>query len=51
VLISLIILTGVYGVLAVIELRLFTRTISAGLPDLEPEPEPDSADKPLSYAY
>ncbi|MBO0811008.1 MAG: cytochrome ubiquinol oxidase subunit I [Microlunatus sp.] len=51
VLISLIILTVLYGVLAVIELRLFTRAISAGLPAVESEPEPDSAEKPLSYAY
>jgi cytochrome bd ubiquinol oxidase subunit I len=51
VLISLITLTLLYGVLAVIELRLFTRAIGQGLPDLEPEPEPDNADRPLSYAY
>ncbi|HEY9291344.1 MAG TPA: cytochrome ubiquinol oxidase subunit I [Microlunatus sp.] len=49
--ISLIVFTVLYGVLAVVELRLFTRTIGQGLPAVEPEPDPDDADRPLSYAF
>ena len=51
--ISLGVFTVVYGVMAVIELRLFTKTIADGLPDLraETDPDPDSGEKPLSYAF
>ena len=51
--ISLSVFTVVYGVMAVVEFRLFTKTIADGLPDLnaELEPDPDSGDKPLSYAF
>ncbi len=51
VIISLATFTVVYGVLAVIELRLFTRTIGAGLPAIDAEPAAEAADQPLSYAF
>ncbi|QDP94681.1 cytochrome ubiquinol oxidase subunit I [Microlunatus elymi] len=49
--ISLIVFTLLYGILAVIELRLFTRTIGQGLPVLDAEPEDEATDRPLSYAF
>ena len=53
VIISLVSFTVLYGILAVIELRLFTRTIADGLPAVEADPEPGDADadQPLSYAF
>jgi cytochrome d ubiquinol oxidase subunit I len=47
---SLILLTAVYGVLAVIELGLMLRYIKAGAEPIPPPREP-SADQPLSFAY
>ncbi|GAB3917003.1 putative integral membrane cytochrome D ubiquinol oxidase (Subunit I) CydA [Microlunatus endophyticus] len=49
--ISLSVFTLVYGVMAVVGLRLFIHTVKDGLPDLNAEPEPDTGDKPLSYAF
>jgi cytochrome d ubiquinol oxidase subunit I len=49
--ISLIVFTAVYAVLAVVELRLFTHTISAGLPEVDTAGEAEPAEQPLSYAY
>jgi cytochrome d ubiquinol oxidase subunit I len=49
--ISLTSFTLLYGVLAVIEVRLLLRYIQAGLPELEPAPDPDDADAPLAFAY
>jgi cytochrome d ubiquinol oxidase subunit I len=51
VIISLAVFTALYGVLAVVELRLFTRTIGAGLPEIDTEPDAEPAEQPLSYAY
>ncbi|SDS77488.1 cytochrome ubiquinol oxidase subunit I [Microlunatus soli] len=52
VIVSLTIFTILYAVLAVIELRLFTRTISSGLPAVESAPDDDEVeDQPLSYAF
>ena len=50
---SLIGFTVLYGVLAVVEVKLLFRTIRAGLPDFgRARPmRPDDADKPLSFAY
>jgi cytochrome d ubiquinol oxidase subunit I len=49
VLTSLIGFTLLYGVLAVVEVKLMFKSIRAGL---EPTPvEPDDSDKPLSFAY
>lgn len=47
---SLVLLTAVYGVLAVIEVGLLLRYIKAGAEPLPPPREP-SADQPLSFAY
>ena len=49
--ISLIVFTLLYGVLAVVELRLFAKTIGRGLPEPDKPDEPSMADQPLSYAY
>jgi cytochrome d ubiquinol oxidase subunit I len=49
VLTSLIGFTLLYGVLAVVEVKLMLRSIRTGLEG--PEPAPDDSDKPLSFAY
>jgi cytochrome d ubiquinol oxidase subunit I len=49
--ISLAGFTLLYGVLAIIEVKLLLRYVAKGLPDLEPEPDPDDHDAPLAYAY
>jgi cytochrome d ubiquinol oxidase subunit I len=49
--ISLIGFTALYGVLAVIEVRLLLRYVKNGLPELEPPHDPDDVDAPLAYAY
>jgi cytochrome d ubiquinol oxidase subunit I len=43
--------TLLYGVLAVIEVKLLLRYIKKGLPELEPPGDPDDADAPLAFAY
>ncbi|SDT36017.1 cytochrome ubiquinol oxidase subunit I [Actinoplanes derwentensis] len=47
---SLIVLTLVYGVLAVVEFALIIKYAKAGAPEIEPPAEHD-ADKPLAFAY
>jgi cytochrome d ubiquinol oxidase subunit I len=46
---GLIVLTVLYGVLAVIEFGLFVKYAKAGAPTIEPAS--DSEDKPLAFAY
>jgi len=46
---SLIVLTLLYGVLAVVEAGLFVRYARAGAPEIAPESE--DADRPLAFAY
>ena len=48
---SLILLTAVYGVLAVIELGLLLRYIKAGADPVPPPKDPTADDQPLSFAY
>ena len=48
---SLIVFTLLYGVLAVIEVKLLLRYVKAGLPEVEPPPDPDDVDAPLAFAY
>jgi cytochrome d ubiquinol oxidase subunit I len=48
---SLIVLTVLYGVLAVVELGLFIRYARAGAPDPAPAEDDESADRPLAFAY
>jgi cytochrome d ubiquinol oxidase subunit I len=54
VLTSLLVFVLLYGVLAVVEVRLLVRYAKAGLPDLHPPAEADdttSTDRPLAFAY
>lgn len=51
VLTSLIGFTALYGVLAVIEVKLLLTYIRKGLPDVDPQETVDDPDKPLAYAY
>ena len=51
VLTSLIGFTLLYGALAVVEIKLLLTYIQAGLPDIEPAPDPDDEDAPLAFAY
>jgi cytochrome d ubiquinol oxidase subunit I len=46
---SLIVLTLLYGVLAVIEVGLFVRYARAGAPEVEEQA--DDPDRPLAFAY
>ncbi|MFC7530118.1 cytochrome ubiquinol oxidase subunit I [Actinoplanes sp. GCM10030250] len=48
---SLIVLTLLYGVLAVVEVGLFVRYARAGAPDISPEADNEPADRPLAFAY
>jgi cytochrome d ubiquinol oxidase subunit I len=48
---SLTAFTLLYGVLAVIEVRLLLRYIGKGLPELDPPRDPDDVDAPLAFAY
>jgi cytochrome d ubiquinol oxidase subunit I len=48
---SLAMFTLLYGVLAIIEVKLLLRYVQAGLPELEPAPDPDDVDAPLAFAY
>lgn len=43
--------TLIYGVLAVVEVRLIISTVRAGLPDVSPPPDAGDVDKPLVFAY
>ncbi|MGV3758577.1 MAG: cytochrome ubiquinol oxidase subunit I [Actinomycetota bacterium] len=48
--------TLIYGILAVIEVRLLVRAVKDGLPDVTPpaegpSPDGEDADKPLAFAY
>ena len=51
VLTSLVGFTALYGVLAVIEVKLLLTYIRKGLPDVDPHEDADDPDKPLAYAY
>ncbi|GID91058.1 cytochrome ubiquinol oxidase subunit I [Amorphoplanes digitatis] len=48
---SLIVLTLLYGVLAVVEVGLFLKYAGAGAPELPPPPDLEDADRPLAFAY
>jgi cytochrome d ubiquinol oxidase subunit I len=48
---SLAMFTLLYGVLAIIEVKLLLRYVQAGLPELQPAPNPDDVDAPLAFAY
>jgi cytochrome d ubiquinol oxidase subunit I len=48
---SLAMFTLLYGVLAIIEVKLLLRYVQAGLPELQPAPDPDDVDAPLAFAY
>jgi cytochrome d ubiquinol oxidase subunit I len=50
---SLIVLTLLYGVLAVVEVGLFLKYAGAGAPEVPPPPDDDDedADRPLAFAY
>ncbi|GGL16964.1 cytochrome ubiquinol oxidase subunit I [Mangrovihabitans endophyticus] len=48
---SLIVLTALYGVLAVVEVGLLVKYARAGAPEIAPEPGDDDADRPLAFAY
>ncbi len=49
--ISLIGFTLLYGVLAVIEVKLLVRTIKSGLPTIDQSPETADEERPLAFAY
>ena len=49
ILVALIVLTLLYGVLAVVEIGLFVRYARAGAPEVEQQT--DDADRPLAFAY
>jgi cytochrome d ubiquinol oxidase subunit I len=48
---SLATFTLLYGVLALIEVKLLLRYVQAGLPEIEPPRDPDDVDAPLAFAY
>ena len=48
---SLTVFTVLYGVLAVIEVRLLMRAITKGLPDIDAEPVSEDEEQPLSYGF
>ena len=48
---SLIFLTLLYGVLAVIEVGLFVKYARAGAPEVPPPDDTEDADRPLAFAY
>ena len=48
---SLVVLTALYGVLAAVELGLMLRYARAGAPDIAPDTEDTSEDRPLAVAY
>jgi cytochrome d ubiquinol oxidase subunit I len=48
---SLIVLTLLYGVLAVIELMLMLRYARAGAPEIVVPANEDDEDRPLTFAY
>ncbi len=48
---SLVVLTLLYGVLAVIEVGLFVRYARAGAPEIPPDADNEPEDRPLAFAY
>ena len=48
---SLVGFTLLYGVLAIVEVKLLMKYIAAGLPAVEPAPPTDDQDAPLAFAY
>ncbi|MET0424262.1 MAG: cytochrome ubiquinol oxidase subunit I [Actinoplanes sp.] len=48
---GLIVLTVLYGVLAVIEFGLFVKYARAGAPEIPPDSDAESEDRPLAFAY
>ena len=51
---SLTVFTLLYGVLAVVEVKLLLKDVKAGLPDVTPrpaEPGEPGEDRPLAFAY
>ena len=48
--ISVITLTVLYGILAIVEVGLFVKYARAGAPEIPPEND-DSEDRPLAFAY
>jgi cytochrome d ubiquinol oxidase subunit I len=48
---SLIVLTVLYGVLAVVEVGLFVKYARAGAPEIPPDSDDESEDRPLAFAY
>jgi cytochrome d ubiquinol oxidase subunit I len=48
---SLIVLTVLYGILAVVALGIFVKYARAGAPEIPPDSDADSEDRPLAFAY
>jgi len=48
---SLIVLTVLYGILAVVEVGLFLKYARAGAPEIPPDSDDESPDRPLAFAY
>jgi len=48
---SLIVLTVLYGILAVVEVGLFVKYAQAGAPEIPPDSDDESPDRPLAFAY
>jgi cytochrome d ubiquinol oxidase subunit I len=48
---SLIVLTVLYGILAVVEVGLFIKYARAGAPEIPPDTGDESQDRPLAFAY
>jgi cytochrome d ubiquinol oxidase subunit I len=48
---SLIVLTVLYGLLAVVEVGLFVKYARAGAPEIPPDADNEPEDRPLAFAY
>jgi len=48
---SLIVLTVLYGILAVVEVGLLLKYARAGAPEIPPDSDDESPDRPLAFAY